>query len=442
MDYVKNGKYYPLDWRNFIIESVEKVSITHFNKRPERMSRDRRREYSEELAQICQSFDKNQGDKLLNIIWCLEKWSIRDLKTHKRKLGFCKTFYIYYYDKIYGFSSIRLCSYAPFTCDCHFNGYNALKKYCDEKGIKYESFKNSFEFLDLNERELRNFMLNMLHLGVLDNVICKWLDYIVPDISKYYKDLYFSQMEVTIDEIMDSHADACQGAFEWIYKNYPLLRGPRVALLLDDAKKRIVFTKKRQHSGPQFSPLMIVNEKPLLTFTSKGFQFKVYVKGKIIRFELTYNASYLKWAKINKKEISEIVNHAEKMFTKLALATVQIKVDKKYFLSEEESNSLKLLSGKPVDMKVLQWLQNHVYCEFKISELSNEALLSESQVYYRLRKGKGLVEHVGGRKWQVTVLGIRLISKYLEERGEIGGIVNRYISNNLPKVIGIPILQY
>jgi len=249
-------------------------------------------------------------------------------------------------------------------------------------------------------------------------------------------------MEITIDEIMDSHTDACQGAFDWIYKNYPRLRGPRVALLLDDSKKRIVFTKNKQHSGPQFSPLMIVNEKPLLTFTAKGFQFKVYVKGRIVRFELTYNASYLKWAKINKKMLYAIINHAENMFTKLALATIPIKVDKKYFLSKEESDSLKLFSGKPVDIKVLQWLQNHAYCEFKINELSNETLLSESQVYYRLRKGKGLVEHIRGRKWQVTALGIRIISKYLEERGEIGGIVNRYMSNNLPKVMGIPILLH
>ncbi len=169
--------------------------------------------------------------------------------------------------------------------------------------------------------------------------------------------------------------------------------------------------------------------------------FKVYVKGRIVRFELTYNASYLKWARINKKSLENIICHARRMFTRLALATVPIRVNKKYFLSEEENKIIKLLSGKLADIKILQWLQNHVYCEFTISEICKDIKFKKSQIYYRLRKGKGLVEYVRGRKWQVTALGIRLISKYLEEIGEIGGIVNRFVTNSPSKMVGIPIIN-
>ena len=68
-----------------------------------------------------------------------------ELKWGPRK---CKYYYLYYFDKDFGFMHIKIQSWFPFMVQIYINGHEWLKQQLIKENISFEMYNNSFSYIE------------------------------------------------------------------------------------------------------------------------------------------------------------------------------------------------------------------------------------------------------------------------------------------------------
>jgi hypothetical protein len=323
-------------------------------------------------------------DKILAIFKGFEHWKVLDTKDPELKNTIKRqvlTYYIIVWDSMYGLVSFRICTWVPCMTYVYFNGHDALKCYFEQNGIEYSGFKNSIVDLDKETRkEVKKQINKMLQLSKLSNVARKWFPIFgMGELVPFY---HFSF------NVLD--------------------------------EQRIFLQKK----GNEFVPKMIDNQRHMtMTYSFRGIQFKVYPKDQQIRFEITYNNTFLKNQSKRKdfhglkSNFSMIYDLAQRMMSRIFSITKKIKVEKSYEFTD------KIPVIKEIDIKFLKAANQFVVGEFKNSDIRDITELNANQVYYRLNKFKGYFSH-HGKFWEITAMGLKLIILKIEQIGDYLGTFN------------------
>lgn len=361
-------------------------------------------------------------DKILAIFKGYEYWKVLDTKDPELKNTIKRqvlTYYIIVWDSMYGLVSFRICTWVPCMTYVYFNGHDALKCYFEQNGIDYSGYKNSIVDLDKETRkEVKKQINRMLQLSKLSNVARKWFPVFgMGELVPFYK-FSFNVLEFDVDQYIGNSELVKLGIRNWSMANFSIFENTRIFSVLDE--QRIFLQKK----GNEFVPKMIDNQRHvMLTYSFRGIQFKVYPKDQQIRFEITYNNTFLKTQskrkdfKGLKSNFSMIYDLAQRMMSRIFSITKKIKVEKSYEFTD------KIPVIKEVDIKFLKAANQIVVGEFKNSDIREITGLNANQVYYRLNKFKGYFSH-HGKFWEITAMGLKLIILKIEQIGDYLGTFN------------------
>ena len=100
-------------------------------------------------------FWANKRSGFLQHFPCLPKKRIilsKNGKTKKLELKWgprkCKYYYLYYFDKDFGFMHIKIQSWFPFMVQIYINGHEWLKQQLIKENISFEMYNNSFSYIE------------------------------------------------------------------------------------------------------------------------------------------------------------------------------------------------------------------------------------------------------------------------------------------------------
>jgi len=363
-----------------------------------------------------------KDDKVLAIFKGYENWKVLDTKDPERKKLIKRqvlTYYIMVWDSIYGLVSFRICTWVPCMTYVYFNGHEALKCHFEQNEIDYSGYKNSIVDLDKETRkEVKKQINKMLQLSKLSNVARKWFPrFGMGELVPFYH-FSFNVLEFDVDQYIGNSELVKLGIRNWSMANFSVLENTRILSVLDE--QRIFLQKK----GNEFVPTIIDNQRHVtITYSFRGIQFKVYPKDQQIRFEITYNNTFLKTQskrkdfKGLKSNFSMIYDLAQRMMSRIFSITKKIKVEKSYEFTD------KIPVIKKSDIEFLKAANQFVVGEFKNSDIREITGLNSNQVYYRLKKFKGFFSHQG-KFWEITAMGLKLIILKIEQIGDYLGIFN------------------
>lgn len=309
-----------------------------------------------------------KDDKILAIFKGYEHWKVLDTKDPEMKDTIKRqvlTYYIIVWDSIYGLVSFRICTWVPCMTYVYFNGHETLKCHFEQNGIDYSGYKNSIVDLDKETRkEVKKQINKMLQLSKLSNVARKWFPHFgMGELVPFYR-FSFNVLEFDVDQYIGNSELVKLGIRDWSMANFSVLENTRILSVLDE--QRIFLQKK----GNEFVPKMIDDQRHVtITYSFRGIQFKVYPKDQQIRFEITYNNTFLKNQskrkdfKGLKSNFSMIYDLAQRMMSRIFSITKKIKVEKSYEFTD------KIPVIKEADIKFLKAANQFVVGEFKNSDI-------------------------------------------------------------------------
>ena len=362
-------------------------------------------------------------DKILGIYGGYEYHHVLDAITGKSKRRCIRTYYIIVWDKEYGLISFRICSWVPLLSYVYFNAHEYLRYYCDENEIEYERFKNSFESIALTKKEIKKILLKATKLSKLGKVARKWFKILIPRLADYYQFSY-SQIEFSIDQLIGERDLLRRSIEKLILRNLPAFQGSQIFSVLDRER---VFVRR---NGKEFVPKLINDRVMLLNYNARGLQIKIYPKGKQIRFELTYNKSYMRKIRQRKhgpdiKKISELYDHATQAMNRIFDIMKRVRIKSRHDFTEEINQSSFIL--KEVDLKFLQAIASLGIQEFQNKDLQELTGMNRNQVYYRLKRKFAGYFDITGRIWTTTGMGWKLLLHSLEFYGRAIGMWHHFL---------------
>ena len=362
-------------------------------------------------------------DKLLGIYGGYEYHYVLDKETWKTKRKCVRTYYVIVWDKEYGLISFRICSWVPMLSYVYFNAHDYLRCYCDENEIEYERFKNSFERIGLTKKELKKILIKATRLSKLGKMAGKWFKVLIPRLADYYQFSY-SQMEFSIDQFIGERDLLRRSIEKLILRNLPAFQGSKIFTVLD--RDRVIVKRK----GKEFVPKLINDRVMLLNYNASGLQIKIYPKGKQIRFELTYNKSYMRKIGRRKygpdiKKISELYDHAANSMNRIFEVLKRVRVKSRYDFTDDIVQSSFILKGS--DLKFFQAITSLGVQDFQNKDLQKLTGMSRNQIYYRLKRKFAGYFNITGRIWTTTGMGWKLLNHSLEFYGKAIGLWHRFL---------------
>jgi hypothetical protein len=351
-------------------------------------------------------------DKVLAIFRGFETWFILDSKTGEKTSRRVLTYYILVWDQRYGLVGFRICTWVPCLVYVYFNAHDFLFSYCEENGIEYKAFRNSFEHVELTRKEIKRITLKHMRLSKLNNVARKWFDVFFKDLTEYYSFTY-SAIEFDLDQEAGKNV-VRQGIRRWILRNVPAFEGSQILSILE--QERIIIRKEGKDFVPQ-----IINERTMLL--NWGLQFKAYVKGSRVRFELTYNSAFMKTKrnKFDRTDLRSIYAHAVKSMQRIFEITKRVKVRSRLDFSLEMQDQRPLILKEP-DIKFLNAVRSMGINEFKNMDIRTLTGLNYNQVYYRLKVKFKDYFSLDGKVWSFTGYGFKLVLCSLRFAGRFVGL--------------------
>ena len=374
-----------------------------------------------------------QEDKILGIYRGFEYHKVLDPRTWRFNLKRVLTYYVTVWDKDYGLISFRICSWVPLLVYIYFNAHDYLRCYCEQNKVEHERFKNSFESIALPKKDLKKIFLKATKLSKLGKVAKKWFKLLLSRLAECYQFSY-SQIEFCLDQFIGERTLLRKSIEKLILRNLPAFQGSRIFSVLD---KERVFVKRKDKD---FMPKLINDRVMLLNYTMRGLQIKIYPKGKQIRFELTYNKSFLRKISCRKygpdiKSMRELYAHATQSMKRIFEIMRRVKVKERFDFTEEIAQSSFIL--KQDDLNFLQAATYLGIQEFQNKDLQELTGLNRNQVYYRLkRKFTGYFD-IKGRIWTLTALGYKLMFQGLEFYGKAIGLWHRFLYGWKGSLVGI-----
>ena len=236
---------------------------------------------------------KNGKNKKLELKWCPRK---------------CKYYYLYYFDKDFGFMHIKIQSWFPFMVQIYINGHEWLKQQLIKENISFEMYNNSFSYIENipKAQEIADKIIDSKISDKFDSMI-KEINNFLPTIEETFSHGYFwclAECEYSTDIIHDSR-ESIDDYFKSLVEN------AFYTFKCDDVMS--FFGRKLKNTGFQFkgeitSDLRKRNQGFRLKHKMKSNQIKMYDKGYSIRIETTINDPHE--FKIL-KDVEKIVDHKE-----------------------------------------------------------------------------------------------------------------------------------
>ena len=228
-----------------------------------------------------------------------------ELKWGPRK---CKYYYLYYFDKDFGFMHIKIQSWFPFMVQIYINGHEWLKQQLIKENISFEMYNNSFSYIENipKAQEIADKINNSKISDKFDSMI-KEINNFLPTIEETFSRGYFwclAECEYSTDIIHDSRE-----SIDEYFKS--LVENAFYTFKCDDVMS--FFGRKLKDTGFQFkgeitSDLRKRSQGFRLKHKMKSNQIKMYDKGYSIRIETTINDPHE--FKIL-KDVEKIVDHKE-----------------------------------------------------------------------------------------------------------------------------------
>ena len=247
-----------------------------------------------------------------NIEVCSTMNVIKNGKTKKLELKWgprkCKYYYLYYFDKDFGFMHIKIQSWFPFMVQIYINGHEWLKQQLIKENINFEMYNNSFSYIENipKAQEIADKIIDSKISDKFDSMI-KEINNFLPTIEETFSHGYFwclAECEYSTDIIHDSR-ESIDDYFKSLVEN------AFYTFKCDDVMS--FFGRKLKDTGFQFkgeitSDLRKRNQGFRLKHKMKSNQIKMYDKGYSIRIETTINDPHE--FKIL-KDVEKIVDHKE-----------------------------------------------------------------------------------------------------------------------------------
>ena len=247
-----------------------------------------------------------------NIEVCSTMNVIKNGKTKKLELKWgprkCKYYYLYYFDKDFGFMHIKIQSWFPFLVQIYINGHEWLKQQLIKENISFEMYNNSFSYIENipKAQEIADKIIDSKISDKFDSMI-KEINNFLPTIEETFSHGYFwclAECEYSTDIIHDSR-ESIDDYFKSLVEN------AFYTFKCDDVMS--FFGRKLKDTGFQFkgeitSDLRKRNQGFRLKHKMKSNQIKMYDKGYSIRIETTINDPHE--FKIL-KDVEKIVDHKE-----------------------------------------------------------------------------------------------------------------------------------
>lgn len=310
----------------------------------------------------------------------------------------------------YGPLSVRVIEWYPFSILIYTNFNRLLRRQCDIYGIGYKmpkGYDNAFEELDIPKGVIPSLSYHFLDLDrVKREVALPIISELLPDLSKHYVNaiLSFNQIEIPHEIKMKTAWEAEETAFMWMIANARLFREWRI---------------EEKGGMPIFHAKML-----------NGLRLKLYPKGRLIRFELTYDSGWMKDNGFTRKELKPIMDHAQEIYQSLAVLTKPVKLRGK--IPKGFIDKIKNFFRSEKDTDLLRAIHKMVGTCFKNNDLQYITGLSRHQVYHRLKeKLSWLVYRVervinGERKkslfWQVPPIGKHALDRLIQLLEEVGAV--------------------
>lgn len=247
-----------------------------------------------------------------NIEVCSTMNVIKNGKTKKLELKWgprkCKYYYLYYFDKDFGFMHIKIQSWFPFMIQIYINGHEWLKQQLIKENIPFEMYNNSFSYIENIEKaqEIADKIVDSKISDKFDSMI-KEINNFLPVIEETFSHTYYwclSECEYSTDIIHDSRE-----SIDEYFKS--LVEDAFYTFKCNDVMS--FFGRKLRDTGFQFkgeitSDLRKRKQGFRLKHKMKSNQIKMYDKGCSIRVETTINDPHE--FKVL-KDVEKIINHKE-----------------------------------------------------------------------------------------------------------------------------------
>ena len=247
-----------------------------------------------------------------NIEVCSTMNVIKNGKTKKLELKWgprkCKYYYLYYFDKDFGFMHIKIQSWFPFMVQIYINGHEWLKQQLIKENIPFEMYNNSFSYIENIEKaqEIADKLIDSKISDKFDSMI-KEINNFLPTIEETFSHTYYwclSECEYSTDIIHDSRESVDE-----YFKS--LVEDAFYTFKCNDVMS--FFGRKLMDTGFQFkgeitSDLRKRKQGFRLKHKMKSNQIKMYDKGYSIRIETTINDPH-EFRVL--KDVEKIIDHKE-----------------------------------------------------------------------------------------------------------------------------------
>lgn len=306
----------------------------------------------------------------------------------------------------WGEITIRVIAWHPFPILVYINFNRLLKSLFEKEGLKYQlpdGHDNAFEETPINRGYFKALALEYLDAWKIDEELIKPLiNRILPELAVYFKwsCSYTNQIEFPIDvEVGD---DANEILFRWATENMKHLNG----------------SKLRFEDGKYF-----------FNMTHDKLQFKAYTKGKLIRFELTFNTSYMKKEGISRRTLEDQFAKAEELFKRLNSLTKPIKVEK-INITRENRQKIHSAIRTEKDIKVLKALIALAWQSFRNIDIRKINNLTRNEVYYRLKYKLSWLLDKTGLKWLLKEGALHLVKQILDALQQLEFLMEKLVEPN------------
>ena len=308
----------------------------------------------------------------------------------------------------YGPITARVIEWYPFSILLYLNFNRTLKTHFDRYQIPYkipDGQDNVFEELGVPDGATPTIAYHIFDQDRLrQDVVNPIIHELFPDFYESYGDtrIKFNLVEIPHEIKMNTPWEAEETAFMWMVANARLFKEWKM---------------EEKDSIPIFHAKML-----------NGLRLKLYPKGRIIRFELTYDSKWMKNNGFTRETIKPIMEHAQEIYQSLASLTRPVKL--RGNVPKEFIKHLKNFFRSEKDIDLLRAIYKRTGTNFKNEDLQGMTGLTRHQVYHRLKdKFNWLVSRVekivdGITKktlfWKVPGMGKHALDKLLKTIEEVG----------------------
>lgn len=225
------------------------------------------------------------------------------LKTSKRK---CKYYYLYYFDKEFGFMHYKIQTWFPFQVQIYINGREYLSKLLDKENIKYERYDNCFTYIeDISKAQELADKISSVNLT-------SRFDYFSSLINNYLPTIYdtFNQGYLWCVDQCEYATDIMFNSREYLEEIFPSL--VEFSFFSFNCDNIMSFLGKKldlRFQGEVVSDLRKRTQGFRVKHKVKKNQIKMYDKANVLRIETTINDPYE--FKVQ-KEVLDSENHCMK----------------------------------------------------------------------------------------------------------------------------------